>query len=308
MRVRRVASALGAAVLVLLASAGCSVKRVDEAHVGVGYTQGPIEGEKFDGVIEPGGSRTVFDDKVYKLPARQITYIAGNKANGERCDECDRGSFQFTAKGGVQMNLDLATRSFLNRREAALKPFFLEICQKHDCWTDEGWVKMLNETFGNPLEAVVKDVGLEFDAEQLRYNNETKDAFARRIGEEFVESQDRLIGRGDYFCGPGYRFKETNKKADGFCPDPSVEVTSISFANPDREQVHEREELAKAQEALAQQELKTAQAQQATNAAKATPQNLDLMERQAMLDCARNPECQLTIIVGASGEVTVPAG
>lgn len=303
----RVRAGLGAC-LVLLAFAGCSVKKVDEAHVGVRYTDGPIDGKKFDHVVQPGGSETVFNDHVYELPARQVTYILGSKPDGSKCDECDAPTLRFTAKGGVDMNLDLADRFFLNSRTNALKPFFLEQCQKFDCWTDKGWVKMLDNVFGNPMKAVVKDIGLDFDPESLRYNAGTRDQFARKFATEFRKAQARLVGgSGRYFCGPGYDRKTTNKHAKSYCPELSVEVTGVTFADPEREAVHGKEQLSKAQEQLAGQQLATAKAQQAVNSAQATSQNLALMERQAMLECAKRAGCQLTIVVGANGQVTIPA-
>lgn len=294
--------ALLAAVLL---SAGCSVQKVDEAHVGVKYTDGPIEGKKWDGVVQPGGSHTVVNDHVYQLPARQVTYIAGSNADGEKCAECDRRALTLTAKGGERMDIELAVRFFLNTRSGTLKPFFLEICQKHDCWNDEGWTKMLNETFGNPMEAVVNDVGLNFEAEQLRYNNEVKDEFASTFATTFVESQKRLIGHGDYFCGPGY-----DREDDESCPQLSVEVTGVVFHDPEREGIREAQELAVEQEQLAVQQEATAVAQQRVNQAKATDEYLALQQAEAMLACAENPQgCNLTVIVGDEGvSVAVPTG
>lgn len=300
MKKRRNVVVLALAVLVLGA---CSVKKVDEAHVGIKYTDGPIEGRRWDGIVEPGGSHTVVNDHVYQLPARQVTYIVGSDG-GERCAECDAPALWLTAADGEAMEVELAVRFFLNTREEALRPFFLEICQKHDCWTDEGWIRMLNETFGNPMQAVVSDLGLEFDADDLRYNNGTRDDFAQQFGERFVESLERLVGRGDYFCGPGYNRNEDD------CPALSVEVTGVKFRNAEREGIREAEELAAREEALAQQEERTAQAQARVDEAQATDAHIRLAEVEAMLACAGNPECQLTVIVGADGnlDVSVPTG
>lgn len=309
-RVLRIAFAVGAAALVMLFTSGCTVERVNESQIGIVYTHGPIEGDRFLKVLPPGSSQTVIDDEVYRLPARQITFVTGNddKDPNLPCPECDRRAIRFTAKGGVSMLLDLTTRSFLNYRTNAMKPFFNEICQKHDCWTDKGWVVMLNQTFGKPLEDVVKDVGLTYDPEKLRYDAETKTAFAKQVAREFVGYQKRVLSRGDFFCGQGYDADEKDPKAESYCPDIASSVTDVVFADPKRESVHEREQLSKSEQALAKQELETAKAQQAVNAAKATPENLELIKAEAMRKCAENPGgCQLTVIIGAEpGQVTVP--
>lgn len=289
--------ALGACALLVLALGACSVERVNESEVGIHYTQGPIEGERFEHVIAPGGSSTVFDDVVYRLPARQVTYIS---AAGE---ESDAPPLSLTASGGERLQVSLAVRFFLNTREEALRPFFLEICQKHDCWEDEGWIRMLRETFGNPMQAVVNDLGLEYEADQLRYNNEVRDQFAGAFAERFVDQLERLVGRGDFFCGPGYDRNEDD------CPALSVEISSVHYENAELEGIREAQELAVQEEALAAQEAETAAAQQRTVAAQATPEWRAQQEAQAMRECAQNPECQLTVIVGGEdAAVTVPAG
>lgn len=299
MRQSRVA-VLALSALVVLGA--CSVKKVDEAHVGVKYTDGPMEGQRWDGVVEPGGSHTVVNDHVYLLPARQVTYIVGSDG-AERCAECDAPALWLTTADGEAMEIELAVRFFLNTREDVLRRFFQEICQKHDCWTDEGWIAMLNETFGNPMQAVVSDLGLEYQGDDLRYDNAVRDEFASQFGENFVDSLERLVGRGDYFCGPGYNRNEED------CPALSVEVTSVKFRNAERESVREREELAVREAELAAQEERTAAAQARVDAAQATPEHIRLAEVEAMLACAQNPECQLTVITGSEGdlEVTVPA-
>lgn len=310
MKFRRVGTTLGAALIALLLGSGCTVERVNESEIGIVYTQGPIEGEKFHSVVPPGGSQTVVDDLVYKLPARQITYHIGSQDTDatKPCGECDRTAIRFTAKGGVDMLIEMTTLSFLNYREAAIKPFFNEICKKFDCWDDKGWVQALNYSFGKPLEDLIKDVGLTYDPEKLRYDAETKDAFAVKVARDFVDYQKKYTGRGDIFCGQGYEYGEKDRKADGWCPNVATSITDIKFADPNRESVHEREQLSKAEEKLAVQELATAKAQQAVNAAKATPENLELIKAEAMKKCAENPGgCNLTVIIGAEpGQVTVP--
>jgi hypothetical protein len=288
---------LGACALLVLGLGACSVERVNESEVGIHYTQGPIEGEKFDHVIEPGGSSTVVDDVVYRLPARQVTYIS---AAGE---ESDAPPLSLTAQGGERLQVSLAVRFFLNSREEALRPFFLEICQKHDCWEDEGWLRMLRETFGNPMQAVVNDLGLEYEAEQLRYNNEVRDQFSAAFAERFVDQLERLVGRGDFFCGPGYDRDEEE------CPALSVEISSVHYENAELEGIREQQELAVQEEALAAQTARTARAEQEAVAAQATPEWERQQQTQAMRECAQNPECQLTVILGGGDVgVTVPAG
>jgi hypothetical protein len=310
------ASVAGGALL-----GACSVEKVDEAHVGVGYTDGFIEGQKWDGVVQPGGSRTVVNDHVYRLPARQITYITGDTAQG-----ADGPSLVITTEDRQQMVIDLTIRGFLNTREGPLKPFFLEICQKErrnpdteslvkGCWEnaddqgDIGWDLMLRETFGNPLLALAEDIGLGYTSESLRYENEVKDEFATEFAERFRSEQNRLVGADEpYFCGPRYDRNEDNLEADKFCPNLSVEISRIRYASGDLEAIPGQRELAQQQAALAVEQEAAAIAQQRVNAARATSEYVELTQAEAMKQCAANPSgCSLTIIVGDSGDIGVTA-
>lgn len=310
MRNRRV---LAPALLVLVLGAGCTVKNVDEAHVGVGYTEGPLEGKHFDGMVEPGGSRTVFNDKVHELPTRQITWIMSNN-NG------DAPALTITAEGGEKLLMGLTVRGFLNTRESTVEQFFPEICQKdrtdaegtviEGCWENAseagplGWILMLTDAFGDPAIAVANDVASTFDAEKLRYDSETKRRFEREFASAFREQQKRMIGNSGYFCGPGYDRDETDRDSDAWCPDLAVQVTGIIYESEALENVKSEQALAEEQEQLAVQEAETAVAQQAAQNARATPQNLELMEKEAMLACANRDGCNLSITV-INGETDV---
>jgi hypothetical protein len=298
------------AMMVLLAGA-CSNKKVDESHVGVRYNDGFLEGKSFEKTVDPGGSEWVYNDHVYELPTRQITWQTGD------CDGCDAASLLITTKDKVQLIIDVAIRGTLNTSDGKLETFFNDICNKSrtrgdetvtGCWenADEegqlGWDLMLIETFGNPQTAVANDIGATFVSADLRYNPETKDSFAKTFGKEFSSAQQRLVGDGGYFCQPG--FKRNKDK----CKELTVEVTRVIYSDPDLETVQTKMQLAIEQEKLAAQELNTALAQQATNRAKATTQNLALMEKEAMMACANRDGCTMSFIVGGEPEVSVPVG
>lgn len=309
-RTKKILGVLGLALLL----GACSVEKVDEASVGVHYTDGPVEGQKFDHVVEPGGSSTVVNDHVYRLPARQVSYIAANDGtqNG-----ADGPAIVITDQNGVGLSIDMTVRFFLNTREDVLKPFFLEQCQKFDCWNGaidtpgegeaDGWGDMLNNVYGNTAVAVANDLALGYVAEELRYNNEVKDRFSSEFATAFVAEQERLIGRGDYFCGPGY-----DREGDN-CPNLSVEITKITYVRPELEQVRENQQLAVEQTELAVQQEAAAAAEARVAAARATGQNIALMQAEAMLACAQNPNagaCNLNIVVDDSGQVgvSIPVG
>lgn len=304
-RIRVIASVM----VVALLAAACTQQRVNEAEIGVHYTDGPIEGRHFEDVLEPGDAIWVWNDSVYKLPARQITWITGP---GE---EADAPSLVFTAKGGERMVMELSTRFFLNTTmdedKEPFKSFFNELCDKYDCWdgaldgTDpsDGWNRMLRDTVGNPQQAAANALGLEYDADKLRYDNATREAFADAFADEFERLMAEEVDVSNIFCGPGYERGNTS------CPAISVKVTNVQFDNGEREGIREQQRLAEEQEALAVEQEAAARAQQRVNEAKATPEFERLAQAEAMKACAANPECTLVINVGGDDiAATVPTG
>jgi hypothetical protein len=285
----------------IIALASLRNKRVSDAEIGVHYTEGPIEGRHFEDVLEPGDSQWVVNDNVYKLPARQITWISGPG------DEADAPALTLTAQGGEKMQVELATRFVLNttldENQNPFKTFFTGICQKFDCWDgavggqdpNDGWNRMLRETVGNPQQAAANTLGLQFEGEALRYDNETRTRFAREFADEFEKLQKEEVGISNAFCGPSYVRGEED------CPAMSVKVTNVVFLDPAREAIQEQRKLAEQQEALAVDQERAAVAQQRVNAAKATPEYQRLTTAQAMQECAKRPECSMTFIIGENG-------
>lgn len=297
-------------LLLLAIVAGCSAQKVDEAHVGVRYTDGMFDGKKFEKVVQPGGTEWTFNDNVYQLPAGQRSYIVSSKA-----DVGDRAGNDFlviTTKDGTRLRIELNTRFFLNIREEPLKDFFLKICQKYDCWNDTpekpGWDKMLAENFRVPLETVSSTIGFKYEGSALRYSAELWDQFGTEFAKAFTDEQVKILGRGDYFCGPGYAWD----KPDTGCPPLPVSITSVRFDNdelesiPDqRKQAVEKKALAKEQEAA---EVARAGVQVAyANALKgaATPEVIALQQAEAMKKCAENPQGCTLIINQGSRDATV---
>ena len=303
---------LAAILLIPLVMSACSNERVNEAEIGVHYTEGWIEGRHFETVLEPGDSQWVWNDNVYKLPARQVTWVSGP---GWEDGNSDVPAITFTAQGGERLVMELSTRFFINTTlnddQEPFKTFFTSICQKYDCWEgaiggtdpDDGWIRMLRDIVGNPQQAAANSLGLEFNAEELRYDNAVREEFADQFAEEFERLLSEEIGVANIFCGLGY------ERGEEACPPVSVKVTNVRFENEERESIREEQRLAEEQQELAVQQEEAARAQQRVNQAKATPEYRALAEADALKACATNPECRLTIIVGQDDiQSSIPVG
>jgi hypothetical protein len=125
--------ALVSVAFIAIVLGACTQERVNEAEIGVRYGHGPIEGDHFEKIVEPGGMEWVGDDSVYKLPARQITWTTSGDGSNS-----DAKALVFKASGGEEMVMELKTRFFLNTTlddfGDPFKTFFISICQKYDCW------------------------------------------------------------------------------------------------------------------------------------------------------------------------------
>jgi hypothetical protein len=274
-------------------------EKIDDSQLGAYYTDGPLEGRHFDRVMKPGSKAWVVNDKVYKLPARQITWIAGAGT------EADADPLTFQTKDGAEMKVELSTRLFLNDDNATFRKFFTAVCQKFECWKGStgghvkdqtGWNRMLRETVGNPQAAVIRDIGLKYDSEELRYDTRVRAAFASQFADDFSAAQASQFGSSQFFCGDD---------PAGDCKPITVKVTNIQYTNNDLEHVREQRQVAERQEQLAVEQEKAAKAQQRVNAAKATTEYERLTKAQAMLKCAETQGCSLTFIVGNEGSVPV---
>lgn len=290
-------------VAMALVSSACGSEKVDEAHIGIHYSDGWIEGKKFEKIIEPGGTQFVWNDDVFQLPINQRSYIVSTKD-----DVGDRAGGDFlvtTTKDRIKLRFEMSTRFFLNTRPEVLKAFF-PICQKYSCWTDEGWDEMLTENFRIPLESVSNTIGFGYESDYLRYSAGAWSEFSNDFGKQFTAEQTKLLGQGDFFCGPGY---DRNKPETG-CPSLPVSISGILFEEADLEAIPGKRKLAIDQKNLAEEqkqaEIARAGVQVAyANALKgaATPEVIALQQADAMNKCAANPQ-GCTLVVSINDDTT----
>lgn len=292
--------------LVLILGAGCATQ-VGQDKVGIHYTQGPIEGDHCENIVEPGHGETVIDDIIVMIPANLRSYIVSNDENVG--DRAGGDALVFPTKGteneprGPEVSVELEARFFVNTRSKGVAcAFYLDVCKKYDCDTDSGWDKMLDENFRVPMQTVVNEIGPQFDAEKLQVDPATKDRFADQFGEEFASNLKRLLGRDDFFCGSGYRRSVDDEKNPHYCPPVSLNLTSVRYTSEDLRGIPDQRRLAEEQVDLAEQQRAAAQAQQSVLEKQVTPQYVEDKRLDAMLACARNENPGACVLVMTSGD------
>jgi hypothetical protein len=135
-------------------SAACtSSAPVDQ--IGLYYTGGPIQGQHFKRIIEPGSGaqlRGMFDT-VIRLPAGQRNYIVSQVVGEGDRDVAD--AIIVPARGGIDMTFEISAYFKLNThtddisgyKGGTLRRFYEQICRKYSCETSDGWDDMLNDNF-----------------------------------------------------------------------------------------------------------------------------------------------------------------
>ena len=101
--------------------------------IGLHYSGGPVEGQKFQEVIEPGSGQRFLGlaDKLILLPVTQRDYIVSLSPG-----ESDRQApdvIRAPAKGGVEMQFEVSAYFTLNTEPQTVRRFYERICIKFGC-------------------------------------------------------------------------------------------------------------------------------------------------------------------------------
>lgn len=283
--------------------------------IGLHYTGGPIDGTKFAGIVQPGsGTRFIgLLDKLVELPVTQRDYIVS--LHPEEGDRRGPDSIVAPARGGVEMQFEIAAYFTLNTSPQVVRRFYERVCVKFACDTEVGWDQMLNNNFRKPIEQAIQQrvrehTVNELYAGQASAETGTTDEDAKSllvkiqedVAHDLKENINRILG-GNYFCGP------TFDRADpDVCPDFQFQIIS---ATPTDDSVRN----SFAANAASQQAIITAQnnaqakvaeaegqrkSQEALNNLYADPNYIAYLNALALQQCAANSNCTLVVTPGGT--------
>ncbi len=281
--------------------------------IGLHYSGGPIEGTKFQKVVPPGSGRRFlgFADSLILLPVTQRDYTASGAGGA------DGPPIVAPARGGVEMQFDVAAYFTLNTGDQAVRQFYERVCVKFSCDTDDGWDEMLRVNFRGPIEQAIQQEVRGFTVDQLYAGvsnvtapiAEDDEAVAileqvqDRIAADLKENINTILG-GAYFCGPTF-----NRADPEDCPDFEFQITS---AVPTSDAVRNAyaTNSASAQAVIdAQNRARAAveeangqrQAQEALQGLYSDPAYIAYLKALALQECAKNENCTLVVSDDASG-------
>lgn len=312
-----IGSILGIFVLIsgvlLLSSWGS----VPSNKVGLHYNGGPIEGQSFERIIQPGSGAQFLGprDTLALLPTDQRSYVTCN-ADDVDGDTCDGSDVVAATKGGAEMRFRIGVSFKLNTGDEVVQKFYEEICRKFNCASSSGWDDMLKVQFRGPIEQAIQQSVRNYTVDQL-FAGVNPDGGSTSILEDvqadiaadLKENINAFVG-GDYFCGPSF---DRNKPET--CPDFQFQITD---AVPTSEKVRDAfsDNLASAQKVITAENNANAEvaeaegkrrAQEALAGLYTDPAYIAYLTALALQECAGNSNCTLVVTDGGAGvNVTTP--
>lgn len=191
----------GVLCVVFLVGVIGSVKKVPLKYIGLSYGGGPIEGEHFQGIKQPGTGLFVngWADKLYLYPVTQRNYIISK--SGHEGDRMGPDHVEAPSKDAVPVEFEVATYFKLNVDK--VEKFHEQIGLKYQAWTDEGWDQMLNDSFRQQIEFALQRESRQYDAEDIYANGDVLREIQTGIAAILQENVNEVLG-DEYFCGPTF--------------------------------------------------------------------------------------------------------
>ena len=281
-----------------------ALKKTPADRIAISYGGGPVEGNQFQRIVAPGSSLTFNGllDAWYEYPVTQRNYIISMRP--EEGDIAGADTVVASTDDKITVQWELAVYFKLNT--ALLRQFHDNIGLKYQAWTEDGWERMLNDSFRQQIESALQIESRRFTAEDLLGDEDAVNAVQAGVARTLQERVSSVLGQ-DYFCGPTF----LDVADDGVVPCPEFTVTLKKPTLPQAVlQAFEQNrvsasEVVTAQNraaALEEEARGVARQRQALNdGAALTPEFLGYLRSQAMVECARNPGCTMVVAPDDTG-------
>ncbi len=206
-------------VLAVVSTLAGSMKKTPQDRIGISYGGGPIEGQHFQNIRRPGSNLFVngFLDKLYLYPVTQRNYIISKRA-----DEGDvKGEDSVTApsKDRIPVTFQVAVYFKLNTNQ--LRKFHEQIGLKYQAWTEDGWERMLHDSFRQQIEFALQQEARTYDIADVYAKSDVLSSIQTNIGSVLKENVSDILG-DEFFCGPTFVPGQD-------CPDFTFVVKEIAI-------------------------------------------------------------------------------
>lgn len=209
----------GIALIVLVSVFLGGLKKTPREFIGISYGGGPIEGQHFQRVVNPG-SNLFFNglqDRLYLYPVTQRNYIISKRAGEGDVPEEDF----IVAPSKDRVEVDFETAVFFKLNTDKLRQFHEQIGLKYKAWSEEGWIDMLHGSFRQQIEFALQQEARRHEVADIFASGEVLSTIQRGIAADLKENVTRILG-DEYFCGPTY-------VAGGRCTDFTFVVKRVTI-------------------------------------------------------------------------------
>jgi len=268
---------LVATCAVAVLATGCATASNPADLKSVHYSGGSFSAKKFKDCLDPS-DRSGYDpgDKFYAYPVRQIVYNAAQDKGSER------GRFTVVSKDNAELFVPVQLTFRLDTDCDTLRKFheaigsrykaFIEGGDKTSADYPSGWVDLLNDVIGKPLDQVLDRVAQQYPWRDVWNNPTVKAEMESTVSENIEELVNRQAG-GDFFKDFTVLLSKPDPKNPALVEAIAQEQAGIAQANADRAKA---EADAATQKAKAEADLATAKAQKALSAAEAANKQAEI--------------------------------
>lgn len=192
---------LGVLGVVLLSTLLGSVKKTPRGEIGISYGGGPIEGQHFQRIVQPGSNLFVngFADRLYLYPVTQRNYIISR-----RNDEGDvQGEDFVVAPSRDRIPIQFQAATYFKLNTDKLRKFHENIGLKYHAYQEDGFRRMLNDSFRQQIEFAFQREARKYEAAELYAKTEVLNQIQQDVGGVLKENVNDVLG-DEYFCGPTF--------------------------------------------------------------------------------------------------------
>lgn len=191
----------GIIALVVLGTLLGSVRKTPRDQIGISYGGGPIEGQHFQRIVNPGSNLFIngFADKLYLYPVTQRNYIISRR--NDEGDVQGEDAVLAPSKDRIPVTFQVAVYFKLNTDK--LKKFHEQIGLKYHAYNESGWERMLNDSFRQQIEFALQKEARKYDVVDLYASNEVLQRIQVDVGAVLKSNVSEVLG-DDYFCGPTF--------------------------------------------------------------------------------------------------------
>ncbi|MFC4529554.1 SPFH domain-containing protein [Sphaerisporangium dianthi] len=193
------------AIVVLgFVATGCTKVSTAPDEVRLHYAGGPFEAIKFVKCINPSSGATYLGpgDTSYSYPFGQRTFDFSGSPDAES------KPISIVSKDNVEMEVAGSATFTLNTSCETLRRFHEKIGLKYVAYfegsqSSDGWRRMLNFYFKQPLDRAMDAASQEFEWKKLFNDPDAKQQWEARVGQLARQFIKETAG-ADYFCQPNF--------------------------------------------------------------------------------------------------------